>query len=268
MIERITMKRLSLIVVIILLMVSCSKPKVETPPPPQTSETTTETIKPAPKPPEKPKVMTYEDYKDKILDQLAYMKNFETQTDTLVEASGGSFLMPGFEVVVDKNLKHQQRPLETHVKINTTGPFFLNLGPARHEIYTKDGDVFTYDESSQQFKEDKTTRPNQILDKYDAESMIQQKLWRKHKMDLQTEKRLIAKLTLKGEDARELVDEIFRKYGIAFDFDEKEITEEVELTMEYDPKTYFPKTMAIKGKTKALGYTLDITIDVKYSNVK
>lgn len=272
------MKRLRLIVVMIILLAACSKPAADppAPQPPQpleveteaTETTAVETDTETTRPEVKPKELTYTDHKNKILDQLAYMRDYETKTDILVEASGGSFLMPGFEVIVDKSLNHQQRPLETRARIDTTGPFFLNLGPARREIYTEGGEVFSYDEAKNRFVKDSKIRPNQVLEQYDAETQIQQKLWRDYRMDLTTGHRLIAKLTLEGEEARGLIDEVFLNYGIAFEFDDKLVTEEVEMIMEYDPETYFPQTMAIEGVTRSNGYDLAIEIDVVYRNVK
>ena len=78
---------------------------------------------------------------------------------------------------------------------------------------------------------------------------------------------MIARLKLEGKDARELVEDILKKYRIAFEFD-KEINETIELRMEYQPDTYQPKRVMIDGTTGALGYDLSIRITVDYSNVK
>lgn len=261
------MKRLSLIVLVALLVISCAKPKTTDQTARPTAEPVAEETAEVIKPPAKPKVMTYRDYQTEVLDQLADMSAFKSRTEMKVVASGGSFLMPGFTIEVLKTLEHSGKPLASHVTIKTSGPFFLNLGPSHFEMYTKDDKVYAYDEKSKQFKLTKE-QPEKIRQRYDAETEIQKKLWQEEKLTLETKDKLVARLTLDEDEAQAMVTEILKKYGITMEFDQSDGNETIDLEMTYDKQTYRPQKMVITGRTKALGYQLDIDITVTYSNVK
>ena len=264
------MKRLSVLVMMIILLISCgpSNKSVEMSEPSQLLDIKTVEIQVTEVPfqIETTEEMTYADHRDNILAALNGMTEFETQTEIVVDATGGSFLMPRFQITVEKNLQHIERPLSTRAKVETDGPFFLDLGPSRTEVYTEDGEVYSYDEKTRKFQE-ADLKPSQVRQRYDVETEIQQKLWREETLELETGSRMIARLKLEGKDGRELVEDILKKYRIAFEFD-KEINETIELRMEYQPDTYQPKHVMIDGTTGALGYDLSIRITVDYSNVK
>ncbi len=278
------MKRLSLMAIIIVLLITSTwyftrqKEAPITPAPSAVQTEVAEQIssqeekadrpRPIPRPPVAPKELTYDDYKEKVLRQLDKIKDFETSTSITVKASGGGFLMPSFDVKVDKELIHESHPLFTHVKVDTEGPFFLNLGPARFEIYTKDDKVYVYDEKSGDYIQRTDYKPHRVREMYDGETSMQKKLWKEEKMDLQAGNRLTVRLALEGADARRLIGNVFGKYGISLDFDESSEPETASLLMEYDPKSYFPKEMKMEGSAGAMGYQLRFDIRVTYDNVK
>lgn len=280
------MKRFTMIFAMILLLVSCTKPNTEPPvsldPPEQVyveKESSTVDAQPLPrqknrtprpisKKPVLEKELSYEDYREKVLSRLASLKAFETKTAILVKASGGGFLMPSFEITVDKHLKHQELPLSTHVKLLTSAPFFLNLGPARFEMYTKDGTVYSYDEATNQYVTENNISPGRVRDMYDAETAIQRSMWRQTKMELQTTDQLRASIALEGSAARDLIQEVFHYYGINLTFDADHPDEKISVILIYDRKTMNPMEMKIEGITKASGYNLDIHLSATYKNIK
>lgn len=214
------------------------------------------------------KEQTYDDYKENVLNRLASLKAFETQTTILVRASGGSFLMPGFEITVDKHLKHQEQPFSTHVTLLTSAPFFLNLGPERYEMYTEGGAVYSYDEATRKYVAENSISPGHVRDMYDSETAIQRSMWRRSKMELDTDDQLRASLALEGDAARNLIQDVFRYYGINLEFDADRSEEKISVILIYDTKTMNPIEMTIDGVTKASGYDLEIHLRATYKKVK
>lgn len=269
------MKRLGLIMALLLLLVSCGGQKNPTQAQPlPTSEAVLDNLpetksepKPAPKPTE-PKKLTYQDHKKQVLHTLANLTEFTSETNILVKATGGSFLLPRFDITVDKTLAHRDNPLDTHVIIETKGPIFLRLGPARYEMYTKpDGTVYELDAAKNMYVRQPGIDPKDVRPRFDSETVLQEKIWNDKKFELTDGTRLKATYDVKGKEARDLISEILQMYGMALEFDSQDMVEELRLVLEYDPKTYHPMTLQATGTTEAFGYDLAMTIDVRYDDV-
>lgn len=270
------MKRLWLIVLVLALLVSCGGKKDkpdETPLPTQEAEIVkvpenkVETKEPI-KPPE-PKKPTYQDHKENVIETLDQLTELKTTTEIVVNATGGSFLMPRFDIFVNKTLEHTDKPLNTHVIISTQGPIFLNLGPSKVEVYTKpDGTVYALDQTKNKYVRQREMKPEQVRSMYDGETRLQKRIWQNQKMKLEEGSRLIATLELEGKAARDLMTELFKMYGMAVEFDSQEMSEQLELEMVYDSKTYHPISLKGTGTTEAFGYDLAFDIQVDYDDVE
>lgn len=216
-----------------------------------------------------PKKLALEDHKELILERLDNLAEFKTKTDITVNATGGSFLLPKFDISVQKTLEHKDKPLHTHVLIHTKGPIFLNLGPEKVEVYTKpDGTVYAWDESKKLDVKQTSLKPEQVRPKFDGETLLQKRIWQKQKLDLKEENRLVATLKLTGKPAREFMKELFELYNFPVEFDSKEVIETIDLEMIYDLNTHHPISLKGSGQTKIRGYDMALNIQVEYSEVK